>query len=129
MEDIIAKVQELVAAFGIKVATALLVLVIGRWVAKYLRDLTGKMMGKSNTNYTMKEKRRVDLVFGVSYGEEIEKVKRVIAGVLGATPVSSRFPPRRSPSWGSMVEVSPSPSARGSGRRTIGMSISTRTRT
>jgi hypothetical protein len=84
MEDIIAKVQELVAAFGIKVATALLVLVIGRWVAKYLRDLTGKMMGKSNTNYTMKEKRRVDLVFGVSYGEEIEKVKRVIAGVLGS---------------------------------------------
>ena len=28
MEDIIAKVQELVAAFGIKVATALLVLVM-----------------------------------------------------------------------------------------------------
>jgi small conductance mechanosensitive channel len=199
MEDIISKVQELVAAFGIKVAAALLILVIGRWVAKFLRDLTGKMMEKSNvdatlvkfvgnlvyfailafvvlaalaqmgiqttsfiaiigaaglavglalqgslanfaagvlmlifrpfkvgdyiegagvggiveeihifntllgtldnkaiivpnakltgdniTNYTMKEKRRVDLVFGVSYGEEIEKVKRVIAGVLGS---------------------------------------------
>lgn len=199
MEDILSKVQALVAAFGIKVITALLILVIGRWVAKYLRDLTGKMMGKSNvdatlvkfvgslvyfsllafvvlaalaqlgiqttsfiaiigaaglavglalqgslanfaagvlmlifrpfkvgdyiegagvggiveeihvfstllgtldnkaiivpnakltgdniTNYTMKEKRRVDLAFGVSYGEEIEKVKRVIAGVLGS---------------------------------------------
>jgi len=197
MEAIIPKVQELVSTFGIKVATALLILVIGRWVAKFLRGLTGKMMGKSNvdatlikffgslvyfallafvvlaalaqvgiqttsfiavigaaglavglalqgslanfaagvlmlifrpfkvgdyiegagvggiveeihifntllgtldnkaiivpnakltgdniTNYTMKEKRRVDLVFGVSYGEEIEKVKRVIAGVL-----------------------------------------------
>jgi small conductance mechanosensitive channel len=199
MEDILPKAQELVATFGIKVATALLILVIGRWVAKFLRNLTGKMMGKSNvdatlvkfvgnlvyfallvfvvlaalaqvgiqttsfiaiigaaglavglalqgslanfaagvllvlfrpfkvgdyiegagvggiveeihifstllctldnkaiivpnakltgdniTNYTMKEKRRIDLVFGVSYGEEIEKVKRVIAGVLGS---------------------------------------------
>jgi small conductance mechanosensitive channel len=199
MEAILPKVQELVSTFGIKVATALLIFVIGRWVAKFLRNLTGKMMGKGNldatlvkfvgnlvyfallvfvvlaalaqvgiqttsfiaiigaaglavglalqgslanfaagvllvifrpfkvgdyiegagvggiveeihifstllctldnkaiivpnakltgdniTNYTMKEKRRVDLVFGVSYGEEIEKVKRVIAGVLGS---------------------------------------------
>ena len=199
MEAIISKVQELVSTFGIKVVTALLILVIGRWVAKFLRNLTGKMMAKGNldstlvkfvgnlvyfallafvvlaalgqvgiqttsfiavigaaglavglalqgslanfaagvllvifrpfkvgdyiegagvggiveeihifntllctldnkaiivpnakltgdniTNYTMKEKRRVDLVFSVSYGEEIEKVKRVIAGVLGS---------------------------------------------
>ena len=199
LEYIISKAQELVSTFGIKVATALLILVIGRWVAKFLRNLTGKMMEKGNldatlvkfvgnlvyfalmafvilaalaqvgiqttsfiavigaaglavglalqgslanfaagvllvifrpfkvgdyiegagvggiveeihifstllctldnkaiivpnakltgdniTNYTMKEKRRVDLVFGVSYGEEIEKVKRVIAGVLGS---------------------------------------------
>jgi len=197
MEAIIPRVQELVSTFGIKVVTALLILLIGRWVAKFLRNLTGKIMGKSNldptlvkfvgnlvyfallvfvvlaalaqvgiqttsfiaiigaaglavglalqgslanfaagvlmlifrpfkvgdyiegagvagtveeihifstllgtldnkaiivpnakltgdniTNYTMKEKRRVDLVFGVSYGEEIEKVKRVITGVL-----------------------------------------------
>ncbi len=199
MEAVVPKVQELVAAFGIKVLTALLILVIGRWVAKLLRNLTGKMMAKSNldetlvkfvgnlvyfallafvvlaalaqlgiqttsfiavigaaglavglalqgslanfaagvlmlvfrpfkvgdyiagagvegvveeihvfstllgtldnkaiivpnakltgdniTNYTMKEKRRVDLVFAVGYGEEIEKVKRAIAGVLGS---------------------------------------------
>jgi small conductance mechanosensitive channel len=199
MEAIISKLQELVSTFGIKVATALLILVLGRWVAKLLQNLTGKMMGKANldatlvkfvgnlvyfallvfvvlaalaqvgiqttsfiaiigaaglavglalqgslanfaagvllvifrpfkvgdyiegagvggiveeihifntllctldnksiivpnakltgdniTNYTMKENRRVDLVFGVSYGEEIEKVKRVIAGVLGS---------------------------------------------
>ena len=199
MQDILPKAQELVATFGIKVVTALLILGIGRWVAMFLRNLTGKMMGKSNvdatlvkfvgnlvyfallvfvvlaalaqvgiqttsfiaiigaaglavglalqgslanvaagvllvifrpfkvgdyiegagvggiveeihifntllctldnkaiivpnakltgdniTNFTMKEKRRIDLVFGVSYGEEIEKVKRVIAGVLGS---------------------------------------------
>ena len=43
-----------------------------------------KLTGDNITNYTMKEKRRVDLVFGVNYGEEIEKVKRVIADVLGS---------------------------------------------
>ena len=199
MEAIISKVQELVSTFGIKVVTALLILLIGRWVAKFLRNLTGNMMAKGNldatlvkfvgnlvyfallafvvlaalgqvgiqttsfiavigaaglavglalqgslanfaagvllvifrpfkvgdyiegagvggvveeihifstllctldnkaiivpnakltgdniTNYTMKEKRRIDLVFSVSYGEEIEKVKRVIVGVLGS---------------------------------------------
>lgn len=208
MEVIIPKVQELVAAFGIKVVTALLILVIGRWVAKFLRNLTGKMMGKGNmdatlvkfvgslvyfsllafvvlaalaqlgiqttsfiavigaaglavglalqgslanfaagvlmlifrpfkvgdyimgagvegvveeihifstllvtvdnkaiivpnakltgdniTNYTMKEKRRVDLVFGVSYGEEIGKVKRAIAGVLESDARILKDPP------------------------------------
>lgn len=53
MEVIIPKVQELVAAFGIKVVTALLILVIGRWVAKFLRNLTGKMMGKGNMDATL----------------------------------------------------------------------------
>ena len=53
MEVIIPKVQERVAAFGIKVVTALLILAIGRWVAKFLRDLTGKMMGKSNMDTTL----------------------------------------------------------------------------
>ena len=41
MEAIISKVQELVSTFGIKVVTALLILLIGRWVAKFLRNLTG----------------------------------------------------------------------------------------
>jgi len=199
MEALIPKVQELVSTFGIKVVTALLILVIGRWVAMFLRNLTRNMMAKGNldatlvkfagnlvyfallafvvlaalgqvgiqttsfiavigaaglavglalqgslanfaagvllvifrpfkvgdyiegagvggiveeihifstllgtvdnkaiivpnakltgdniTNYTMKENRRIDLVFSVSYGEEIEKVKRVIIGVLGS---------------------------------------------
>ena len=53
MEDIITKGQELVATFGIKVATALLILVIGRWVAKFLRNLTGKMMAKGNLDATL----------------------------------------------------------------------------
>jgi small conductance mechanosensitive channel len=41
-----------------------------------------KITGDNITNYTKKEKRRVDLVIGVSYRENIEKVKNVIADVL-----------------------------------------------
>ena len=41
-----------------------------------------KITGDNITNYTKKEKRRVDLVVGVSYGDDIEKVKRVIWNVL-----------------------------------------------
>ncbi len=33
-------------------------------------------------NYSSEEKRRVDLVFGVAYGSDIDKVKRTIEGVL-----------------------------------------------
>ena len=53
MEDIVWKGQELIAAFGLKAVTALLILVIGRWVAKSLRDLTAKMMGKSGVDATL----------------------------------------------------------------------------
>jgi small conductance mechanosensitive channel len=208
MGEIIPKGQELVAAFGIKVVTALLILVIGRWVAKALRNLTVRMMGKSNldatlvpffgslvyfallafvvlaalaqvgiqttsfiavigaaglavglalqgslanfaagvlmlifrpfkvgdyiegagvggvveeihifntllatldnktiivpnakltgdniTNYTRKEIRRIDLEFSVGYGEDIDKVKRVVAGVLGSDARILKDPP------------------------------------
>jgi len=41
-----------------------------------------KLTGDNITNYTRKEKRRVDLVFLVGYGEDTGKVKRVIAEVL-----------------------------------------------
>ena len=41
-----------------------------------------KITGDNITNYTKKENRRVDLVIGVSYRDDIEKVKRVIADVL-----------------------------------------------
>ena len=201
MEGILARGQELVAAFGIKAITALLILVVGRWVAGSLRNLAAKMMGRNKvdptlitfvgslvyfailtfvalaalaqlgiqttsfiavlgaaglavglalqgslanlaagvlmlifrpfkvgdyiegagvagvveeihifttmlstldnkaiiipnakltgdniTNYTRKDRRRVDMVFSVAYGSDIETVKRAIAGVLGSDP-------------------------------------------
>jgi len=53
MEGIVAKGQDLIVAFGIKAVTALLILVVGRWVAKSVRNLTGKMMGKGNVDPTL----------------------------------------------------------------------------
>jgi small conductance mechanosensitive channel len=41
-----------------------------------------KMTGDNITNYSAKETRRVDFVFGVSYGDDIEKVNNVIEDVL-----------------------------------------------
>ncbi len=41
-----------------------------------------KITGDNITNYTKKENRRVDLVIGVSYQDDIEKVKSVVADVL-----------------------------------------------
>jgi small conductance mechanosensitive channel len=41
-----------------------------------------KITGDNVTNYTRKDKRRVDLVIGVSYRDEIGKVKGVVADVL-----------------------------------------------
>ena len=53
MEGIVAKGQDLIVAFGIRAVTALLILVVGRWVAKFLRKVTGNMMGKSNLDPTL----------------------------------------------------------------------------
>lgn len=43
-----------------------------------------KMMGDNITNYSAKELRRVDLDFGVSYGEDIDKVRKCIQDVISA---------------------------------------------
>ncbi len=42
------------------------------------------MTGGIITNYTAKDMRRIDLVFGVSYGDDLDKVKGVINEVLAA---------------------------------------------
>ncbi len=41
-----------------------------------------KMMGENITNYSTKETRRLDLDFGVSYGDDIDKVRTCIQEVI-----------------------------------------------
>lgn len=46
----------------------------------------GKLSGDNVINYTAMPTRRLDLVFGVAYSDEIEKVKRVLLRVAGEDP-------------------------------------------
>ncbi|MGC9323655.1 MAG: mechanosensitive ion channel family protein [Desulfomonilia bacterium] len=46
MEDVMVKIQELITLYGLKIVAALLILIIGRWVAKIIQRLTGKVLGK-----------------------------------------------------------------------------------
>ena len=41
-----------------------------------------KLTGDNIINYTTKGTRRVDMVFGIGYGDDIDKAKKVIRGVL-----------------------------------------------
>jgi small conductance mechanosensitive channel len=52
-----------------------------------------KMTGDNITNYSAKEIRRVDLVFGVGYGDDIDKVKTVIEDVLSKEDRILKDPP------------------------------------
>jgi small conductance mechanosensitive channel len=41
-----------------------------------------KIMGDNITNYSAKDQRRVDLIFGISYGDDMKKAKKVMEDVL-----------------------------------------------
>jgi len=41
-----------------------------------------KITGDTIVNYTAKDIRRVDIVAGVSYGDDLDKVKGVLTGIL-----------------------------------------------
>jgi len=53
MDAIAAKAQEFSMAFGLRIVTAVLMFVIGRWVAKVIRSASGKMMSRSNVDATL----------------------------------------------------------------------------
>jgi len=45
-----------------------------------------KIMGDNITNYSAKETRRVDLLFGVSYSDDIDKVRRILQNIVDSDP-------------------------------------------
>ena len=53
MEDILAQVKEILAIYGIRVIAALAIFIIGRWVAKGLRNLLRRMMTRGNVDKTL----------------------------------------------------------------------------
>ena len=44
-------------------------------------------------NFSAKESRRIDMVFGISYGDDIDKARQVMAGVLENDPMVLKDPP------------------------------------
>lgn len=46
----------------------------------------GTIYGGMITNFSAKDTRRIDMVFGIGYGDDIRKAKEIIKGVLGADP-------------------------------------------
>jgi len=53
METVVAKLQEWLTLYGLKIVAAALIFLIGRWVAKGLRVLLKKMLQKSRTDETL----------------------------------------------------------------------------
>jgi len=53
MEDTLVKIWELLTIYGIKVVAAIVVLIVGRWVAKGLTGLTEKVMNKRQIDPTI----------------------------------------------------------------------------
>lgn len=51
-----------------------------------------ELWGKVVTNVTGSSKRRVDMVFGIGYGDDIEKAERVLAEVMAAHPLVLKEP-------------------------------------
>ncbi len=49
----LVKAQELIAAFGLKIIAAIIIFIIGRWIAKILRNTSVKLMEKSNVDQTL----------------------------------------------------------------------------
>lgn len=48
MEEIIAKLQELFTLFGLKIIVAILIFIIGQWVAKLIRNILEKILRRSS---------------------------------------------------------------------------------
>lgn len=53
MKDLIAKLWEFLAIYGIKIIVAIIVLIVGRWIAKLLRGITQKVMTKRKLDSTI----------------------------------------------------------------------------
>jgi len=53
MEDIIAKIYQLLTVYGLKVLAAAVIFIIGRWVAKGVRKLIERIMQKGKVDSTL----------------------------------------------------------------------------
>ncbi|MCP4577171.1 MAG: mechanosensitive ion channel [Deltaproteobacteria bacterium] len=53
MEDILTQVKEILAIYGIRIIAAVAIFIIGRWIAKGLRNLLRRMMTRGKVDETL----------------------------------------------------------------------------
>ena len=53
MDEMIGKIYEMLTFYGIKIVVAVLIFIVGRWVAKLVRKLTQKVMVKADVDQTL----------------------------------------------------------------------------
>src|SRR5256885_525232 len=94
----IATLQQWGYGYAVKIILALLILLIGRWLARIARKGVQSVMARrkadpivvsfaSNiTHFSAKETRRVDLTFGVSYSDDLRRVKEVLKNIVESDP-------------------------------------------
>ena len=54
MEELIQKGYALLATYGLKIVFAVILLVVGRWVARFLGKVTQRVMEKRNVDETLR---------------------------------------------------------------------------
>ena len=82
-QQLIAKGYDLVTVFGVKILAALAVFIIGRWVVKYLRNLTERLMGKRNVDVTLAK-----FIANMTYVALLTFVILAALGMLGVQTTS-----------------------------------------
>jgi small conductance mechanosensitive channel len=53
MENFMARAQQIIAQFGINIIAAILIFVIGRWIAKFIRKILEKLMTRKEVDVTV----------------------------------------------------------------------------
>jgi small conductance mechanosensitive channel len=83
MNDIITKIWELLTIYGLKAVFAVVVFIVGRWVAKFLKNLVEKIMNKKEVEPTI-----VSFVVNMTYIALLVFVVLAALGQLGIQTTS-----------------------------------------
>jgi len=83
MDQILVKLQEWVALYGLKLVAAIVILILGRFIAGLLKKLINKMMTKHNVEKTL-----TSFVSSISYVAMITFVVIAAIGQLGVQTAS-----------------------------------------
>jgi small conductance mechanosensitive channel len=83
VENVIAKIWELLTIYGLKLVTAIAVLIVGRWIAKRSTDFTEKILNKKQVDPTI-----VSFVANLTYIALLVFVVLAALGQLGIQTTS-----------------------------------------